>query len=209
MKKSYGAAPASCPSSSDGSNESSFLLELYKSLRAEIDRFGNSFETYAISSVIAAATSWSWILTHRDVIESHPVFYFAPALCAALFGLRVFAIMQSVVELGAHLARIEAHFNLNDELGWEMRCAKQRALAFENWKPRTRSLLGLWQWMFWIVLIVANLAVAISYCCSATHPPKAVNGVAEPADASLQAGQKEAPSVPAPKARPSATPPSQ
>ena len=82
--------------------------------------------------------------------------YLTPFLCSVLFGFRILAIMQSVKEIGAHLAVIEKHFDLDAVLGWERKCLAAREAGKSAW-------ITTWQWAFWIVLIVVNLLVGLTF----------------------------------------------
>jgi hypothetical protein len=138
-------------------------LETYKLLRAEIDQFCKSFDTYAISAVVATGTAWAWLLTHESNLKGHEVFYLSPSVCALFFGVRVYAIMRSVTELGSHLAKIERAFYLDKDSGWECYCEEERRKAEQDLDVRTGSLLGLWQWVFWVALIALNFIVGMGF----------------------------------------------
>ena len=149
---------------------SAMMMETYKLLRSEIEMLCKSFDTYAISAVTATAVVWAWLLTHSPNVAGHELFYLAPAACALLFGVRIYAIMQAVTEIGRHLAKIEKEFGLDETTGWELYCAAERVKTEREMGVRTGSLLGLWQGVFWLVLFALNLSVGLCYMTNPCAP---------------------------------------
>ncbi|MBE7495349.1 MAG: hypothetical protein HS117_10405 [Verrucomicrobiaceae bacterium] len=145
----------------DSPTKETLLLETYKLLRSEIDHLCKNFDTYAIAGVVGTATAWAWLLTYKEHVANHQVFYLAPGACALFFGIRVYAIMRAVTEIGTHLSKIEKHFGLTKENGWELYCKAEREACEETNRVRTSSLLGVWQWGFWPALILVNFLAAV------------------------------------------------
>lgn len=132
-----------------------FLLEEYKDLRNQIDQLLKETNTLAKYAVVLTGAIWTWLATHDN---SQFFLWWLPMLIIIVFGLRVWSLTLSIIELGKFVSGIEESPGLTLELGWEMKCRADRANGgfFSRNSPRFLSAIT-----FWIMLLIITVVIPL------------------------------------------------
>lgn len=107
--------------------------------------------------VVIVAAVWSWCAGNLSS-PALPLIAWVPFAAAVLFGLRAWSISVQVQSMRRYLAKVESHLDLPGQLGWERNRAGTAVLV--------RVATG---WLFWALVQVASLGVALYVCGHAAH----------------------------------------
>jgi hypothetical protein len=127
-----------------------FYLKEYECLRKEIQWLLKDYRDLERNAVIAVGLTWAWLFERRPPAAA----WFIPILFAALGALRASGIMKSFNNYHEYITRVEDAFSRSDDPGgWEH-------------TPLRGSGVSKGAYLFWLVLIVVTVIVAIYGCIS-------------------------------------------
>jgi hypothetical protein len=133
-------------------NQSDFLCEEYKTLRAEVIVRLKDYEALERHTVVACAAIVAWIAKGEN--NAMKWVWLVPVLVSSLAGLRAFGMYKRLQGLGIYLKKIEDHFRLpEDAPGWEHFRARENTLQ--------ENMISASAWALWIILNVATWTVAV------------------------------------------------
>jgi hypothetical protein len=130
-----------------------FYLKEYECLRREIEWLLKDYRDLERNVVIAVGLTWAWLF-EKDPPKAA---WFFPFLFAVLGALRASGIDKSFKNYHEYIRRIETEFSrAGDPGGWEH-------------SPR-RGGLSEGAYVFWLILILVTVGVAIYRCASTPAP---------------------------------------
>lgn len=131
----------------------SFLLEEYKSLRAEILYLVPQSYLFEATVLVGVGAVYSWLFS-RDPSNVNPLVWWLPCGMTVLGAIRELGVRIRLFQLADYIRRIESDF-LNDEnCGWEHFLHSVR-------NNMRNILLGMSNVLIWSAFVVATLLVAL------------------------------------------------
>jgi hypothetical protein len=130
---------------------SEFRTREYELLKSEVQSYvaeSRSLETYAVGGAVAV---YAWLATHHDDLPSR-VIWLVPLIFPILGAVRAWALGAHIEVIGSYLGKLECE--LQGTPGWEAFLAGKRG-------PLAAST-----YLFWLLFLVASLAVSFSFFCS-------------------------------------------
>ena len=135
-------------------NAADFYLKEYECLRKEIQWLLKDYRDLERNAVIAIGLTWAWLFERKPPAGA----WFIPILFAALGALRASGIITSFHNYHEYIIRVEDAFTRpGDPGGWEHTL-------------RRGSGVSKGAYLFWLVLIVVTVIVAIYRCVSRAFP---------------------------------------
>jgi hypothetical protein len=96
-----------------------FAFAEYSALREEVKLIVGQIDALETSSLIFSGAVWAWIVTQEKWKPIYDAVVFLPFGLSVLFYIKRRSLHHAVHELGNHIMRIETHFNLPEDIGWE------------------------------------------------------------------------------------------
>jgi hypothetical protein len=143
--------------------ERELVLKIYDSVRQEIQEFIKELGQLVVYAVIASGAVWSWVLVSLQELNnvgkpSAIIVLLVPTVLATFFFLRAIAIRQLINVASDHVAKIEAAFRLNKNLGWD---SFWHARRMNKRSSRWVGLLDGWLFIYWFFICFANLIASV------------------------------------------------
>ncbi len=130
-----------------------FYLKEYECLRKEIEWLLKDYRDLERNVVIAVGLTWAWLFEKGPPKAA----WFIPFLFAVLGAVRATGILKSFRNYHEYITRIEEAFSRpGDPGGWE----------HSPW----RGGVSKGAYLFWLILILVTLSVAIYRCVSTPAP---------------------------------------
>ena len=139
-----------------------FYLKEYECLRREIEWLLSDYRSLERNAVIAVGISWAWLFAQRQEIPSW-AWYF-PCLFAILGSVRALGIMHSFTLFHQYMKFLESWFSSEDTKSSSSKLSGwNHFLDSQNHPPnkRTRTSASRMAGVFWVLLIVSTILVAI------------------------------------------------
>jgi hypothetical protein len=128
-----------------------YILKEVDALRSQIDHVTKEILFLERWSLISSGVIWSWLATTSN--KTLPgLIYWAPTIITTLLCLRAWGLHLSNMQAARYIAKIEEHFELPSDFGWE------RLLS----KARPPLVIGA-AVLFWLILIMINIIIPLFY----------------------------------------------
>ncbi|MGO9598170.1 MAG: hypothetical protein ACLP7Q_09285 [Isosphaeraceae bacterium] len=154
------------------------LLKMYDTLRKEVETGLRETRVLAVYALLATGAVWPWAVTNLDMIVpkrvvtstqpvasqqpvtspqrvTTPILLVLPAVLTALFWMRAVSILVMVGRAGDHLAKLEHHFEINAQLGWDSIWAEKHKRI--KWCRAFRDPFLAWLNLFWFFIFAVNV----------------------------------------------------
>ena len=106
---------------------------------------------YLRYAIISFGGIWAWMLS-RPTTSLLLVGLFMPLAVSTLLFIEAVFIRQKIFKIAGYIADIERRFNLPVGMGWENQLGS---------KAIKRDKVTIWETAFWILLCIANGALAV------------------------------------------------
>ena len=131
----------------------SFLLEEYKSLRAEILYLVRQSYLFEAAILVGAGAIYSWLFS-RDPNSVSPLVWWLPFGITVLGAIRELGVRLRLYQLAEYIRKIEHDFLSDETSGWEH-------FLFSVRKKKRNTLLGISNILIWTSFVVITLLVAL------------------------------------------------
>ena len=150
--------PQIAPKKDDSRHD--FRLAEYQTLREEIAASVEETRRIERYAAIVAAAVWVWALG-RSASLAGALASLIPVLVSLLGGIRVFALYQVTMAIGAYILEVEDAYRHPTISGWEH--FSGFAVSDINQRPRAleRRYVSRSAWTYWLLLLAAAIAFAV------------------------------------------------
>lgn len=126
-----------------------FVLAEYAAIREEIKWIIGQIETLESTTLIFSGAIWAWVAA-----QTWKPIYIAvvslPFVLSLLFLIKRESLRRSLREAAEYSMKIESYFDLHKDMGWDRHLKSKGIRHFRFWKI-----------IFWTVLILFNLSMAL------------------------------------------------
>lgn len=130
-----------------------FLLEEYKSLRAEILYLVRQSYLFEAAILVGVGAIYSWVFS-RETGDTSPLLWWLPFGITVLGAIREIGVRIRIYQLAEYICKTESEFLSEGSLGWE------HFLIFVRRKKRN-TLLGMSNILIWTSFVVITFLVAL------------------------------------------------
>jgi len=131
-----------------------FLIEEYKALRSEIEFLSSHSRVLESSIVLGTAAIYAWVAKERPA-DIEKFIWWVPVILSVLGSIREYGHKVRTFQIAEYIRQIEEYFQKDaTPSGWEHFLVEKR-------KFKKNIALGLSTFVFWLIMLISTLILAL------------------------------------------------